>query len=41
MLSIKGPASASGITLVCGSVGTSSICVAVGISRRFERFLSK
>ena len=41
MLSIKGSASALGITLVCGSVGTNSICVAIGTSRRFERYLSK
>jgi len=36
-----GPASASGSSLVCSSVGTSSIWAAVGISGRFERYLSK
>jgi hypothetical protein len=38
---MPGPASGLGSTLVCSSIGTSSICVAVGISRRFERHLSK
>ena len=42
------PASASESFLVCGSIGTSYICVgtssiyvAIGISGRFERHLSK